>query len=821
MIQVKDLCKAYQRGTPVLKNISFTLPDKGFVCILGPSGCGKTSLLNAIGGLDRFDSGNLTAGDTTVKRYGTRSYEDQRNRNFGYIFQNYYLLEDHSAAYNVYLGLHSLDLSHREKLQRVRRALQAVDMERYFRRKVSDLSGGQQQRIAIARALARRPRVIFADEPTGNLDEANTHNICALLRQVSRESLVVMVTHEERIARFYADRIITLDAGRIVSDDTQWQREALRSESDKVLYAGDLQQQWLEADNVQLRLLRSSDAAPVELTVVALKDKLILQTGDTRTVMLSRPGEPPEIREGHCPVLTLESMDREKGASTGLFDGPPAPQARAGKGLKAGMLLGQARLLMQGKGLKKRSAALFLALLTALTLVTVGDFIALSHVDPQDFITTDSHVLVLKLETGTRLPEGSPEGAYTWKEYFQQAYKEYLLSAPLDMDLLPLYGQRPKYYLRLYHQLGTTALELPYFNYVSLDRLEESQLLCGRMPENSQEIVVDKILLEAILDMEDVVANSITDLTVFLDQNLHYSSKKLNPVIVGISDSGERAVYATDAARLSMATQGVHAITLSELRQRFPGKYEDVSLEKSGCLVNIATAGEIWKHRVGQAYGYAPNVRFMEQYIDEPELSAAIVVTDESIDQMLAGCVTSELHLYCADKEQALAFLAQKTEMEQQGYITVSVSDPYSEKYAQYAAAASVKADGRTIVTFTVLLLSAVMLYLLSRSRARERIGMLAVYRLLGIPGRKAVAVFALESLLTGLLSAVPTAAAAWLLIQWGATTPELAWPLLLPRSAAVVAVLGILAYHMAVSLLPLRSLLSLPPAQLAAKYDM
>ena len=197
------------------------------------------------------------------------------------------------------------------------------------------------------------------------------------------------------------------------------------------------------------------------------------------------------------------------------------------------------------------------------------------------------------------------------------------------------------------------------------------------------------------------------------------------------------------------------------------------------------------------------------------------MVTDESIDQMLAGCVTSELHLYCADKEQALAFLAQKTEMEQQGYITVSVSDPYSEKYAQYAAAASVKADGRTIVTFTVLLLSAVMLYLLSRSRARERIGMLAVYRLLGIPGRKAVAVFALESLLTGLLSAVPTAAAAWLLIQWGATTPELAWPLLLPRSAAVVAVLGILAYHMAVSLLPLRSLLSLPPAQLAAKYDM
>ena len=209
MIEVKKLNKTYDRGRSgdhrVLKEVSFHLPDTGFVCILGPSGCGKTSLLNAVGGLDRFDNGTLCAGETQVNRYGTAAYEAERNRNFGYIFQNYYLLENHTVAYNVYLGLHSLKLSHREKLKRVRMALKAVDMERYIRRKVGDLSGGQQQRIAIARALARRPKVIFADEPTGNLDEANTRNICTLLRQASRERLVIMVTHEERIARFFAD----------------------------------------------------------------------------------------------------------------------------------------------------------------------------------------------------------------------------------------------------------------------------------------------------------------------------------------------------------------------------------------------------------------------------------------------------------------------------------------------------------------------------------------------------------------------------------------------------------------------------------------
>lgn len=255
MIEIKSLNKTYDRGRPgdnrVLKDITFSLPDKGFVCILGPSGCGKTSLLNAIGELDRFDNGTLSTGDTRVSRYGTAAYEAERNRNFGYIFQNYYLLENHTVAYNVYLGLHSLKLSHAEKLKRVRMALKAVEMERYIRRRVGELSGGQQQRIAIARALARRPRVIFADEPTGNLDEANTRNICTFLRQASRESLVIMVTHEEHIARFFADRIITLEQGQICRDEADWDRKDLLLDSDQVLYTADFSDSEAETGSVR------------------------------------------------------------------------------------------------------------------------------------------------------------------------------------------------------------------------------------------------------------------------------------------------------------------------------------------------------------------------------------------------------------------------------------------------------------------------------------------------------------------------------------------------------------------------------------------
>lgn len=146
MIKITNLNKTYDKGNRnsnhVLKDVSLTLPDTGFVCILGASGCGKTTLLNSIGGLDSFDNGTIETENVTAKGYGSRAMEAERNRNFGYIFQNYYLLSEHSVGYNVYIGLHSLPISHKEKLIRVREALKAVDMERFARRTVSDLSGG-------------------------------------------------------------------------------------------------------------------------------------------------------------------------------------------------------------------------------------------------------------------------------------------------------------------------------------------------------------------------------------------------------------------------------------------------------------------------------------------------------------------------------------------------------------------------------------------------------------------------------------------------------------------------------------------------------
>ena len=180
MIGIKGLDKYFNKGkrneNHVLKNISLEFADTGMVCILGESGSGKTTLLNAIGGLDTFGTGAVQVDEDTFDGRHLKRSEKIRNQKFGYIFQNYYLLPEHTVYYNVNLALNMSDLTEEQREERVDYVLDILGMKKYKKKLVSQLSGGQQQRVSIARALVKSPKVILADEPTGNLAEENTLN---------------------------------------------------------------------------------------------------------------------------------------------------------------------------------------------------------------------------------------------------------------------------------------------------------------------------------------------------------------------------------------------------------------------------------------------------------------------------------------------------------------------------------------------------------------------------------------------------------------------------------------------------------------------
>lgn len=221
MLQIKDIHKEYRTGNLVqraLDGVSLSLRDNEFVAILGPSGSGKTTLLNIIGGLDRYDRGDLIINGISTKKYKDRDWDSYRNHTIGFVFQSYNLIQHQTVLANVELALIISGVSKSERRRRAKEALEKVGLGAQIHKKPSQMSGGQMQRVAIARALVNDPEILLADEPTGALDSDTSVQVMDLLQGVAKERLVVMVTHNPELAQLYATRIVTVKDGRILSD---------------------------------------------------------------------------------------------------------------------------------------------------------------------------------------------------------------------------------------------------------------------------------------------------------------------------------------------------------------------------------------------------------------------------------------------------------------------------------------------------------------------------------------------------------------------------------------------------------------------------
>ena len=221
MLELKDICKRYvmQSFTQVaLDNVSLAFRDNEFVAILGPSGSGKTTMLNVIGGLDHFDSGDLLIDGISTKDFRDRDWDAYRNNRIGFVFQSYNLIPHQTILENVELALTLTGVGHAERRQRAREALEAVGLGEHVNKRPSQLSGGQMQRVAIARALINDPEIVLADEPTGALDSTTSVQVMDLLKEVARDRLVIMVTHNPELAYQYATRIVNLADGKVTDD---------------------------------------------------------------------------------------------------------------------------------------------------------------------------------------------------------------------------------------------------------------------------------------------------------------------------------------------------------------------------------------------------------------------------------------------------------------------------------------------------------------------------------------------------------------------------------------------------------------------------
>lgn len=228
MLELKKIKKSYKTGNFVqqaLNDVSLQFRKNEFVSILGPSGSGKTTLLNIIGGLDHYDTGDLIINNRSTKNYKENDWNAYRNNCIGFIFQNYNLISHISILENVEMGMTLSGVSSKEKRKRAKDVLKRVGLSEHAHKKPNQLSGGQMQRVAIARALANNPDIILADEPTGALDTKTSEQIMELIKEISKDKLVIMVTHNRELAEKYSTRIVELKDGKLLTDSNPVEKE--------------------------------------------------------------------------------------------------------------------------------------------------------------------------------------------------------------------------------------------------------------------------------------------------------------------------------------------------------------------------------------------------------------------------------------------------------------------------------------------------------------------------------------------------------------------------------------------------------------------
>lgn len=236
MLELKNIVKDYETGGEVvhaLKGISIKFRDSEFVSILGPSGCGKTTTLNIIGGLDRFNDGDLIINGRSTKDYNDRDWDTYRNHSVGFVFQSYNLIPHQTALANVELALTLSGVSKSERTKRAKEALEKVGLGSQMKKRPSQMSGGQMQRVAIARALVNDPEILLADEPTGALDTETSVQIMEILKEISKDRLIIMVTHNPELAENYSTRIVKFIDGKMTDDSNPYDGEYVPSENDE------------------------------------------------------------------------------------------------------------------------------------------------------------------------------------------------------------------------------------------------------------------------------------------------------------------------------------------------------------------------------------------------------------------------------------------------------------------------------------------------------------------------------------------------------------------------------------------------------------
>ena len=719
MIKLKGVNKYFNKGKKnqihVINDTTVNLGTSGLVALLGPSGSGKTTLLNAIGGLDKVNKGDIFVDGQKITGRGAAKVDKIRNLNIGYIFQDYKLVDNMTVYENVAMALKMIGIKDQKEIKkRITYVLETLGIYRYRNRLCGMLSGGERQRVGIARAIAKNPKIIIADEPTGNLDSANTIEIMNIIKAISRDRLVVLVTHEVELAKFYASRIIELKDGKIEKDYENLTDDSLNYRLDHKFYLKDFDtQESVSGQAVNVNFYGDAEDK-LDIDVVVKNGNIYIKTKNSQRVEVIDDHSMIEFVDDHFKEIDKTLYEEYKFDFDEVVDTSIKEKYSSIIGFFPSLLYGFKKVMKYP--LIKKLLLIGFILAGVFITYSLSTIYASLDVQDKDFINANKDYISVdmpKIEVDR------------YEEYEAMPEVEYIL--PGDGTAMMTIN------LDFYYQSSWAQADFSG-SLTDINKITESDLIYGRMPENQYEIVIDNFTAEKMFEYGMCKQVGITSAEQLIGMEANMPNMKPF-TIVGITDKVQPLIYVDPDMFIDISYN------------KNEDFYEEEGLSKN--IFNYETVPRVFTLKTGElpdepyetliSYDYVYDYYIGKElddvkvnghklkvvgYYESSEISDVYLVNQETIKYSIISEATS-FTVAPTDMDETLAALIEEKNL--------SAQSSYEKARQEYVEGKMDMVRSTIILGAIMLAISLIEVLLMTRSSFLSRIKEIGIFRAIGV----------------------------------------------------------------------------------------
>ena len=724
MIELKNVNKYFYRRKKneihVINNTSLKLDDTGLVALLGPSGCGKTTLLNAIGGLDTINSGSIYINGERISKRSSHSVDKIRNLNIGYIFQDYYLVDDMSVFDNVALSLKLCGIKNKEEIKkRVNFVLEKVGMYRYRNRAASMLSGGERQRVGIARAIVKDPSIIIADEPTGNLDSKNTIEIMNIIKAISKDRLVILVTHESELAMFYASRILKIEDGTIVSDETNSHDIDLDYKMDNKVYLLDMKNHKnIDNENVNIDYYSDSDNK-LDITIVVQNGNIYIKSKNKVDVIDSNSGI--ELVNDHYQKISKNIYNEYNFDFHEIIDNNYKKKYSSVYNIFNSIKNGFSKIRNYSFIKKVLLFGFFVS--GIFVTYSASSLFSVNNINDSDFVTLNKNYLVVdKMNVTTKEIE----------DIERDPNVNYVIPGKSTVNF--------SFEINDFHQTSDYEFNM-MGSLSSINMLSSQDIINGRIAKNKNEVVIDKMIYDNILLNPSVSVKNAGVLTVgdMLNRQIYLGNLKYT--IVGISNTNSPSIYTYES-------EFTNIISLSKsVTSTIYGSYVEEEVSN-----NLLFDYELYKDSIKLKKGNYPvndyEVIINEIHSDEYKIGKYLDYKVNDNKLKVVGYYTSsntDIDYYFVNNNTikynnirnndgfVISAKDKDAALKKYSDLKLNIRDSYNYSKSNYIKDRRIAAKSNVIFAIIIMSVSLIEIYLIVRSSFLSRIKEVGIFRAIGM----------------------------------------------------------------------------------------